>query len=83
MAGAANEHPSDDESRYSQGHGRDTAEMSHEKRHKHHADTGTGIQNTTDKADFGTGGVQDVPKNIPGARIPSECDAEREAAERC
>lgn len=83
MASAANERPSDDESWYSQGHGCDTAEMPHKKRHKHHADTGTGIQNTTDKADFGTAGVQDVPKNFPGARVPSESDAEREAAERC
>lgn len=82
LAGAANEHPSDDESWHSQGHSCDTAEILNKQRYKHHADTSTGIQDTTDKADFGTASIQDVSKNFPSARIPSECDTESETTER-
>lgn len=82
LAGAANERPSDDESWHSQGHDCDTIKILDKKRHKHNADTSTGIQDTTDKANFSTASVRDVSNNFSSARIPSECDTKSETAER-
>lgn len=82
LAGEADKRPPDDKSWYSQEYDCGTAEVLYKERHEYYTDAGTGVQDTTDKANLDTISVQDISKDLSCTRIPTECDTESETAER-
>lgn len=82
LVGQADKRPPNDKSWYSQEYDCGTAEILHKERHKHYTDTGTDVQDTTNKANLDAVSVQDISKDLSCARIPTECDTKSETAER-